>query len=111
MFKLKIMLSLYIQSIFHGNSIPKCKRHYRKLLHLNQYSPASISSCDSSSDALRAVQNKTFTFSVAPMMEYTDCHQQAFHRLLSYESILYTGICYINYTDKLYSDIIVFFLN
>lgn len=36
------------------------------------------------------MKNQQFTFSVAPMMEWTDRHCRAFHRMLSVKALLYT---------------------
>ena len=42
-----------------------------------------------------AIVNNQHLLSVAPMMEYTDRHQRLLHRLISKETVLYTGLHYI----------------
>jgi tRNA-dihydrouridine synthase A len=36
------------------------------------------------------MQNQSFTFSVAPMMDWTDRHCRVFHRRLTRRALLYT---------------------
>jgi len=77
----------------------------------------SLLSCQKSWESSSASNITQHKFSVAPMLDYTDCHQHYFQRLLSSESILYTEMIgastlvhtedndrhlagYLKYTDK-----------
>ena len=85
MFEFKF--TLYFLLFMNGLGFQKCVR-------LNLCRKVQRLECSTRVDNIFSKSNQNNTtkhlFSVAPMMDYTDCHQHRLQRLLSSQSILYT---------------------
>ena len=87
------MILKYINFLFYTvisfKNIPNPRFKYLSLVELKILSQQHYSSCKVDDIA-------NHKFSVAPMMEYTNCHQRYLFRLISKKSVLYTEMVVAN---------------